>query len=315
MRSSLPILAGVCLLLGACDKPAAIRKAGPPVLARVGDREIHPADLVAEAERRRSDGRPVPPKDELLLEMVREETLVQQAIARGIDRSPEVARALRSMLVGALTRDELEPAIQSARVESAEIEAFYLNHSAAFSQPEQLRLAFIVGLVPAVAPAEAKAPVRARMEEAKAMADSGPSGFRDAAARYSEHQGSRYRGGELGWITPSAPPSSLPAEVVSAAAALEVGAVSGLIEASGGIYLVSLLERKSGGVQPLAAVESKIRADLLRERQQQLREEFHSKIAKAVGVEIFSADLDSLELPQSEHAVDQVPTSPSNVSN
>lgn len=303
----LPALA-LCLLVG-CDQPA------PPntALAKIGSKDILPADLIAEAQRRAAAGQPIPQKAALLDEMTLDEALVQRALALKLDQDPEVARDIRSVLIGALKARELEPKLHAPKVSQAEVQAYYESHASDYAVPEKARLGLIFVALPARAPVQQAAPIRARMAAARAMA-AGAEGFTQAAAQYSEHQGSRYTGGDIGWVIRGKSPSFLPARVAEAAFTLKPGALTEVIEDKSGLYLVTLLDHQPASVQAFAQVEPAIRAKLTLQQQQQLQREFDQQTRQLAGVQTFPGNLRQTQLPSSA-PTPQPPAAPRTASN
>lgn len=293
MKSLLASSLLTAALFSACSKAPAPPKS--EALAKVGAREILPADFTAEAQRRALAGQPVPEKAALLGEMVLEESALQRALALGLDQDPEVQRTWRSLLIGTLKNRDLDAKLRGVEISAGEIRAQYEANRTAWMLPERARIAMIHGSLPPNVPAEQAAPIRARMSEARALAT---IDFKQAAARFSEHQGTRYRGGELGWIVRGKAPAQLPPKVAEAAFALDPGAVSEVIQDAGGLYLVTLLEHTASAAMPLAQVEQKIRATLTRDRRAALQREFDESVQRLSGAQLFSDALDRIELPK-----------------
>ena len=298
----LPILAAIASLAG-CSRPPAPTPARTDILAVVGTRTILVADLAAEAARRLASHQSVPDKAALLDEMVGEEAHVQRALALKLDADPEVARTIRGALIGALRTRELEPRLDALDPPAADIAARYEMDKPRLQRPERARLGIIFGALPSHLPAEAAQPVRERLQQAQAAAAAGPTGFSEAAARYSDHQSSRYRGGDAGWITRGAPPRWLPAAVAEAAFSLRPGQVSGIIQAETGLYLITMLEHAPSAIPPLKEVEPGLRAALVANRQAVLRADYQRELRAAAGTRIFEPTLETVVLPTSPAAL------------
>lgn len=296
MKRYLINIAAVLVLAGCGKQPVGVvAKTG--VVASVGSREITVGEVVAEAGRRAAAGQPVPDKAALLDEMVGEEVQVQRAMALRLHEDPEVARAMRGALIGALRTKELEPKLAAAEVAPEEVQSQYELMRETLKRPERARVGMIFGAIPVRAPAAAGEEVRARMKVAAAAAAGGGEAFRAAAAAHSDHQASRYRGGEIGWINRGAPPRWLPAVVAEAAFGLEAGKVSEPIEVEGGIYVLTLLEREEASVTPLAEAEAGIRTRLTAGRREELRAAFQQELRAVAGVRLFTEALEGAAWP------------------
>lgn len=298
-RPSLIFCLAAAVACGACSpKPPASEQEPRVVLAKVGSAEILPMQLTAEAERRLAAGQPVPEKAALLAEMAGDEALVQRALAAGLDQDAEVRRAWRSLMIGTLKSRELEPHLREVVLSPEEIQAAYERERDSFSLPARARAAMVFVSKPLTLPDSAKAVLKARIEEARALALSGPDGFQQAALQYSEHQGSRYKGGDIGWLEQGRAPHRISMQVVDAVFAMPApGGVSETIEAEEGYYIVTRLELKPASVLSLKEVEGKVRARLLRERREQIVDAFDESTRRLVSTEIFPETLKKVVLP------------------
>lgn len=314
MKRTLSVMLLAVAALSSCNKPVAPAPKSK-ALAQVGLKEIFPADLVAEVQRRVAAEQPVPDKETLLNEMVMEEGMVQRAVALGLDKDPEVVRTWRSLLIGTLKARQLEPKLKEGEISAAEVLAHYDANQASYAQPEKARIGLIFAAVPPRAPAEQAAPIQARMDEARAMAAAGAEGFKQAAVKFSEHQGSRYRGGEIGWVMRGKSPSWLPEKVAETAFALSPGALSKIIADKDGLYLVTLLEHTPASIRPLAQMETSIRSSLTKQRQASQQKAFDENIRQLAGVVTFSENLKAIELPVPRRPAAQPPVLPGTARN
>ena len=278
-------------LLSACKKDP------PPqtetdVLATVGATKIRIADLEHEWERRRSLNRPTGTKEALLREMVRDETLVQQARRLGIDEDEEIQRSIRNLLIGTLKERELSSKLKELKVTDEDLRAAYEQDRASFQRGEMLHLAMILISKPRKATTAKLAVISQRAQAALVMAQPSFEGFVQTAAKFSDHQSSRYRGGDQGWIDPERPPAHLPPAVAVAALDLADGATSEIIETDLGHFIIKRLASRPASMIPFEQAKLQLQSKVLAQK----RLETHEAFEKEAGSEIEVAlDLELLK--------------------
>lgn len=125
---------------------------------------------------------------ELLDELVKFELLAREAQRRGLDKSEEVERARRQVMVQQMMKAEFEDKVKLSDITDTEIDAYYAAHPGEFNKPAQVRVSQIV------LRDEAKAKsVLKQLQDAKGEDEL----FRKLATELSEDQDSKLRGGDL----------------------------------------------------------------------------------------------------------------------
>lgn len=293
MKSVFAPILGVLLVLSvSCGEKESPVEEPSTVLATVGDREILIADLEREWERRRKLNRPVQSKEALLREMVREEVLVQQARKAGIEDEEEVQRSIRNLLIGTLKERELTSKLREVRISDDQLEAAYQSNEEKYRRDEQIHLGMIHVAVPVRASDQKLASLKARAEEALELAKASKEGFVRAAAKFSDHQASRYRGGDQGWVDPNKPPRHLSAEVLAAAKALSNGGLSDVLRTKQGFYLLKKVGTRPASLVPFEQVRPQLLAELVRQQRAEMVAAFEAEAGKDIKV---SLDLDLLK--------------------
>jgi hypothetical protein len=286
----------------------------PDVIARVGPREIRVERFQEEALRRgglRSEGLD---RKALLDEMIDYEVLLVQAMEAGLDQDPEVRRSYHHLLVGKLRQQMLQPRIDAVEVTDEEVDRYYQAHIDEYTRPARVRLALLHLETHPTMSDEKREATRARLSEARTKAEEIPPevrGFGPLAIDYSEHQASRYKGGDIGWLSEGRD-YRWPEPVVSAGFALDQkGEVSDLIETDQGLYLVKLLDRRPAEVAPLEKVASRIRHKLLLEKRREVEKAFLvEKRAVTTPIKVYPEALASVPAPTSEKERVQPPSLP-----
>lgn len=271
-------VACVCVLLaaGGCRR-APVSEDGQ-VLATVGRAEITVGDF-KRAMLRRGGGFPDAFADEkkrnaLLDELIEFETLAELARSAGYFEDPEVVRAWKQMAIDHYQRGILERSGAQLEVSGSELTNYFKAHATQFTVPERLRAAVIHVRVPEKTTAAKRAELRARAEEARAEAlqlDAATRHFGSLAARFSDDQATRYKGGDAGWITREARFQRWTNTILDAISRLtEPGAVSAVLEDDKGYYVFRLMERQPAHPIAFEIVRENLRQKMTLEKQDRL---------------------------------------------
>jgi len=284
--------------------PSAAARHGADVLAVVDGETITADDFTRELRRR--GGLDSFPRAEsrraLLDDMVQEAKVIAAAKRAGYDRDPDVLRQVQYLLVGTFNQD-VENQIGTVEVSHAEVRAFYDAHPERFSIPEAAHAALIFIAVPPNAPAEfrqEKLAFAERLRAEAAQADD-PAQFGDLAKAYSDDNGTRYRGGDIRWVERRQTHTRWDASVLDAIFAVEApGALSPVIAAQNGLYVIRLLERRPASLRPLDEVAGDIHDSLIAEKRQRRRDELYAAATAPLQVEVREQGLAALQLPNVE---------------
>lgn len=303
---STALTAAVCLLLPGCSKAKPTGEAGAsPVVAEVGTRTISAQDLLAEADYRVKNGRPLPAKEQLLREMIEREALLQRARQAGLEQDPAFRREVESLLLRKFQATELEPRRESVAISDEAVKAEYEANRERHTRPAQARLALLFLAADAKASDDRKAELRARLEEGRRKfvalhptpPAALPNGFGPLAVEYSDDQVSRYRGGDLGWLVPGKHPARVPAAVAEAGWALPAGQVSEVMEAQGGFYVVVKTDSRPPSVTPLESVSTSLRQTLLVRERKAVEDAFQAETARRFPSKVHTQALATVTLP------------------
>src|SRR5690349_18579458 len=150
------------LVLAACggkgDKPAADKKpetkhgltteqATQP-LVQVGSTTITVGDFAEELADKspylRARYSSPQRRRELLEEMVKRELLAGEAARRGLDKTDEVVRTKKQVMIQQMMKTEFEEKVKLGDITDQEIEAYYKNTPAEFNKPPQVRVSHIL---------------------------------------------------------------------------------------------------------------------------------------------------------------------------
>lgn len=293
-RSALLAGAIACLLAAGCGRQAnapASPTPDPKTLAVVDGRAITEADFRLWWGKRPAAADSPSARQEVLNQLIQRSALAGAARRAGLDQDPELAAELDRLLIARLRAVQLQERLDRLEISESELTAEYERGRATrYHQPEQVRAAVLWFETRGQAPlAERYRPrleaVRTQVQQAGAGLPVA-SGFGALAITNSEHRVSRYRGGDVGWLTASPLADAWNTEVLRLAATLrEPGEVSAVRATPAGLFLVRLIGRQPGGDQPFAAVRDQIQRTLVAERRRQAEEQFQQEILKAAHIE------------------------------
>ena len=253
---------GLALLAAACGKrpPAP----DPEIVARVGDTAITRAQVRQAWERRQRGTAPLAAAT-VLADLVDEAAGYAQAQRSGFLDKPETQIALRQWVTSRYREETYRDLAAAPEPADRELRDAYAEHTNAFVRPPALNLAVILHEVPRTATAEKRAEARQIVAGWRAdilAATNASRAFGQAASAHSDDSATRYRRGEIGWLSHAELAARLAPEVVAAAATLDSGALSEPLAGPKGFYLVQVLGRRGAEVRPFAEVEPTLRHQL-----------------------------------------------------
>src|SRR5687767_8229600 len=124
---------------------------------------------------------------ELLDELVKFELLAKEASRRGLDKSEEVQRARKQVMVQQMMKAEFEEKVKLSDVGDQEIEAYYQAHPEEFNKPAQVRASQIV----------VKDEAKAKRLIKQVQENTDEARFRQLVTEQSEDPETKPRGGDL----------------------------------------------------------------------------------------------------------------------
>lgn len=295
---ALAVLSGVgCRQAEVSKVPAAT---DPDVVAFVAGQPILAEALRHELARRHQPGAEMEVSTEqkfaAIEKLVGQEAIYAQARAAGFDRTPEMQRRIRQLVVSHF-KEQRFPAT-NAVVETEEIEASYEACKSRYALPAAVRGAAIFVSVPFAASAGKVAEVRKKAEEIlhTARGATNAEDFSALVVHHSEHQGSRYRGGDLGWLAREG--GGADSALVEALFAVpSPGEFAPLIETTKGFYIARLIEKREAGFKPIESVRPAIRQQLSREKAEQAELDFYASMRAGLEIQIFRDRVEAVPAP------------------
>lgn len=296
---------------GGCQKQAEQKTdASPAGVAQVGGTTIS-TEAFKQLMRQRAGRDPgryasAAAKEALLDEMIGQEAVYAKAKAAGFDQRPDIRESIKQMVIAKFREEELGRLAAAPGVSEQEIQQYFQEHQAKYAMPAKARGAMIFIRIPATATAEKRADFAARaqsiLEEAKTaekMAE-----FAAVVQRNSEDQATRYRGGDMGWVTRDAKAWGLEPALVDALFSVEKpGDFAPLVTTEKGVYIVKLLETRPAGVRPFAEVRPEIGYVLSRQKREQREKDFYDGVKAGLDIRINRPLLESIQPPAPENSL------------
>jgi parvulin-like peptidyl-prolyl isomerase len=240
--------------------------------------------------------------------LIQTEALCAKAKAESFDRDPRMEARIKH-LIASQFKEARFPATNAAVTEQ-EIEQFYRENKARYATPPAVRAAIILLEAPAYATPEKRAEFSARAEAVLAEAKRAAStqAFADVVRRHSEDGPSRYRGGDIGWLTSET--TGTDSQLVTALAAVEQpGGFAPLVSTPRGTVIAKLLEKRPAGFKPLAEARETIRYQLARQQAQQAEANLQASIKDGLDIQVNQSLLESITLPPEKNEPPKMPGS------
>ena len=236
-------------------------------------------------------------KKQFLDNMVNEEIMYQAALDKGLANDPDVARKVRDMRRRELIEAYYTRYIQdAAQPDSADIAKYYHEHTAEFTEPDEVKVRHIL--------------VKTEAEAKKIRADivSGKTTFETAAREFSTDAASKGQAGLVnGYVSAGLPvgPLGVLPEFTKAAFALDVGQVSEPVKTTAGWHLIKVEEKKASHLRPLAEVKDQIAAAGAGDRIRRKYQDMTGALRKKYRVQEFDAALTQAPAPMSSEQLFQ----------
>lgn len=214
-------------------------------------------------------------KKEFLEELISNEVLYQEAMAKGYDKHPRV----KMMMVSLLQRDALGTTTDAAAISDAETKTYYDTHHDNYVIPEKVRARRIL-----IGFGSDKAASRKKAEEVRKQAAGRPDDFGRIAMESSEGP-EKQRQGELGYF-PSTGRPGLDQKIVSTAFGLKNGEVSQVFENAEGWNVVKVENRAPRSERSYEQVKKSIERKLMTERRKAMLDNYIAELKNKAKVQV-----------------------------
>ena len=302
IRSTRPVLLVLLAVISACSPKQ--RDAATPAAAvtetaallSVGSLAVNQADLDYQLKENHGGRSDEETRKQALTELASRAQLTQAALDAGLLHDPQVRAEFARILANRLKETTLSPQVKAAvtPLPEARLRELYAAAESRFRSNEKRQVA-VLWLNPNGDPNRAQQYVE-KLTTAREwffnnadLKDHPDQGFSALGVDYSEHHGSRYQGGVVGWLESGGGMDAWTQAVAQIAFSLtQAGEVSAVVSRPEGIFLVRYMALKPAVLRPFEAVAS----ELGQGEQQRIRKtaesEFHEAIAEKYPVRWFN---------------------------
>jgi peptidyl-prolyl cis-trans isomerase C len=278
------------------------------VVAKVGEQTITVGDVTEQINRlspyiKRRWATPEKRK-EFLQKLIQIELLSQEAIRNGLDKSPEVQRAVKQVMVRLMVKNDLENELFPTSVDEDRLKAEYEKEWLKYHNPAQHRMVQIV--------VETEEEANRLLEELKAS-PAPRERFRELARTVSIDEDSKSRAGDIGYVSNpddiAASQKNEPAHRFSqtpgvseaiARAAWTLKKTNDLypepVHTAQGFHLLMLSTVKPALNRSFNSVKRLIENRVLREMRRVKMDEFVAELREKADVKIYRENLDKVNL-------------------
>jgi peptidyl-prolyl cis-trans isomerase C len=295
----------LCLLLTAAGCRQQQQTPAPAKeIARVGDVSIS-RDAFQALLNRRARGtserfETLSAKEALLDEMIRHEAVFAKARAAGFDQRPDIQESVRRLIASKFQEEQmkLQPAFDPSP-SGMEVEQYYQQHPDKYAAAAKARGAVVfLKISPLAAPDKREqlmAKAQSLLDQARTAS---PRDFALLVQANSEDQSTRYRGGDLGWMSREAKASALDPAVTEALFTLQKpGDVAPLVSTGRGVYIVKLLDFQPPGIRPLKEVKEGTAYALRKQKEEQHEQDFFAAMKAGLEIRVNRPLLESIHPP------------------
>jgi parvulin-like peptidyl-prolyl isomerase len=253
---------------------AASTAAADDVVAVVGTKTITVKDLNEKYEEVLKQTLNPPTKEVFLEDLVRYEMGVQEAAKRSIQDDPIVKERIRQEIYKGLIEKELGKTIADIKVTEKEMQAYYQKN------PE-IRTSHILIEFRPDANEEQKKAAKDRANEIFDEVKKSKRPFEELVGLYTDDVLSKRTGGDVGWQSRM----TLMPSYYTAALAMKVGEMKGLIETQYGFHILKVTGRRGYN----DANKQQIRMAVFDEKRKELFDNYFAKLKKQYPVKVNKA--------------------------
>lgn len=224
-------------------------------------------------------------KEELVTKIIEGEIIARKAINDGALKNPSLLSKVKSTIArhysGTTMKVEVE---ESLKVSEEDMQKHYEENKASFNQPEKIKASHIlIKTDDKKTKDEAKKFAEKVLKEAKAGVKD-PKSFTELVKKYSDDEGSKKRGGDLGYFERTEEGGKMVKPFSDGAFALkEVGEISDLVDSEFGFHIIKLTGKKEKVEKSFEDVKKNIENTLKTEKRKTSFEDMMAKIKTDMG--------------------------------
>ncbi|MBO4700094.1 peptidylprolyl isomerase [bacterium] len=245
-------------------------------------------------------------KEELMTKITEGELLAMKAIKDGALDDPVLLSQIKNTIARYYSGKNLKTQIEeSLKISEDEMKKYYEEKKDTFNTPEKIKASHILIKITESRDKEAarKLAEQVAAEAEKSAKDMGS--FAKLAEKYSEDEGSKRRGGDLGYFQRTEEGGSMVKEFSDGAFALKnVGDISKPVESEFGFHVIKLTGKKDKIVKTFEDVKIQIENSLKTEKRKTAYEDLIEQYKKELGFKFDKEAALAIEISTSEKAKD-----------
>ncbi len=229
-------------------------------------------------------------KEELFSKIVEGELLARYAIRQGALEDPALLSKIKSTIAryhsGTKMKIEIE---ESLNITEEDMRKYYEENSDTYNQPEKIKASHILIKVDENRSRnEAKQLAQKVLRKARNL-DKDPRSFNMLVTKYSDDEGSKRRGGDLGFFERTEDGGKMVKEFSDAAFAIkEVGDFSDIVETENGFHIIKLTGKRDAINRSFDDVKRNIEQTLAGERRRSAYEDAIERMKKEMGYKFYA---------------------------
>lgn len=221
-------------------------------------------------------------KATILQRLAQGEAIARVARKEGFDKRADIREQLDLMSNDLLAAQYLrQEVVGKITVSEDDMRGFYKAHLDQFRFPETIRVRQILIKVDQATSEREKAQKKEEAEEVLFRIKGGGD-FAQLATEFSQDEGSRAKGGDIGFVQRG----KLSADIENIVFSLKPGEVSDIIGTQSGFHIIKVEEKREALVEPYDKVKDKIREKVLADFKKAKLDEFVEKAMRDAGIEI-----------------------------
>jgi hypothetical protein len=282
------------------------------VIAKVGQFEISKSEFKKEMHYRGGNHLSSLNKKALLDEMILKKLLLNKAYADELPNSVSIQREYNLLLMGKVRERYLEEERKKIVISETDLENFYKENNDQYRIPKRREFAILFFKKRSKDVKKEKELIGEKFSEITELfkehkLPEAKKGFGAYAIDYSEHQASRYRGGELGWFT-QGKKVNWEQKVLDTGFELKVvGDLSSMIETKKGYYLVRLMAETKEVYKAFKKVQHAVKHQVIMKRQKEIKDNFYNDLRTKFDIEMDIDKLNELNMTISEQTTEKRP--------
>jgi len=224
-------------------------------------------------------------KEELLTKIIEGELIARKALKEGAMSDPALLTKIKSTVARYYSSTKMKTDIEVAlKISEDDMKKYFEENRDKFNQPEKVKASHILVKVDEKKNKdEAKKMAEKVLKEAKAGAKD-PKKFTELVKKYSEDEGSKRRGGDLGYFERTEEGGKMVKPFSDAAFTLkEVGDISDLVETEFGYHIIKLTGKKEKVEKSFDDVKKNIENTMKTEKRKDSFTDMLEKIKKEMG--------------------------------